>query len=290
MTATSCSSRAGFPAIVCSPSCRSPSAPTPRRGPPGSFSRAPSGSPRSPIIPGPRGRSSATSASLRSSRSRSTTRCAGSASWTATRWRRSCPPSPRGAIGTSSSTRSAPTPMTDASCAASTPRAGGTTSSRSPTVCSPPSRATWRGRRSSTGVAGPGSTPFDRRTGEGVLRNLVVREGRRTGQIQVRFVTSPTKLDSEALASASSADAVLWSQIDSVAEVTQGGETQLLSGTDRLEEELGGHALSHLAARVLSDEHRDGRAAVRGRGRVRAAAAATSASTTCSAASGRSGC
>ena len=53
-------------------------------------------------------------------------------------------------------------------------------------------------------------------------------------------MTSPTKLDSEALASASSADAVLWSQIDSVAEVTQGGETQLLSGTDRLEEELGG--------------------------------------------------
>ena len=34
MTATSCSSRAEFPAIVCSPSCRSPSAPTPRRGPP----------------------------------------------------------------------------------------------------------------------------------------------------------------------------------------------------------------------------------------------------------------
>ena len=85
-----------------------------------------------------------------------------------------------------------------------------------------------------------GLDPYDRRTGEGVLRNLVVREGRRTGQIQVRLVTSPTKLDSEALASASSADAVLWSQIDSVAEVTQGGETQLLSGTDRLEEELGG--------------------------------------------------
>ncbi len=85
-----------------------------------------------------------------------------------------------------------------------------------------------------------GLEPYDRRTGEGVLRNLVVREGRRTGQIQVRLVTSPTKLDSEALANASSADAVLWSQIDSVAEVTQGGETELLSGTDRLDEELGG--------------------------------------------------
>ena len=85
-----------------------------------------------------------------------------------------------------------------------------------------------------------GLAPYDRRSGEGVLRNLVVREGRRTGQLQVRLVTSPTKLDSEALAAASSADAVLWSQIDSVAEVTQGGETQLLTGADHLEEELGG--------------------------------------------------
>ncbi len=71
----------------------------------------------------------------------------------------------------------------------------------------------------------PGLAPYDRRSGEGILRNLVVREGRRTGQLQVRLVTSPTKLDTDALAAASSADAVLWSQIDSVAEVTQGGET-----------------------------------------------------------------
>ena len=33
--------------------------------------------------------------------------------------------------------------------------------------------------------------PYDRRGKEGVLRNLVVREGRRTGQIQTRLVTSP---------------------------------------------------------------------------------------------------
>ena len=82
--------------------------------------------------------------------------------------------------------------------------------------------------------------PYDRRSGEGTLRNLVVREGRRTDQLQVRLVTSRTKLDTDALAAASSADAVLWSQIDSVAEVTHGGETELLTGTDRLEEELGG--------------------------------------------------
>jgi 23S rRNA (uracil1939-C5)-methyltransferase len=33
--------------------------------------------------------------------------------------------------------------------------------------------------------------PYDRRKRSGVLRNLVVREGRRTGQIQTRLVTSP---------------------------------------------------------------------------------------------------
>lgn len=36
-----------------------------------------------------------------------------------------------------------------------------------------------------------GLPAFDPRTGEGVLRNLVIREGRRTGQIQTRLVTSP---------------------------------------------------------------------------------------------------
>ena len=36
-----------------------------------------------------------------------------------------------------------------------------------------------------------GLEPYDRRTNEGFLRNLVVREGRRTGEIQVRLVTSP---------------------------------------------------------------------------------------------------
>ena len=47
---------------------------------------------------------------------------------------------------------------------------------------------------------------------------------------------------------------------------------------------------AHLARGVLSDQHRDGRAAVRAGDRVRAAAAASSASTTCTAGSERSGC
>src|SRR5947209_9372418 len=42
-----------------------------------------------------------------------------------------------------------------------------------------------------------GLTAYDRRSGEGFLRNLVVREGRRTGQIQLRLVTSPGELDRE---------------------------------------------------------------------------------------------
>ena len=42
-----------------------------------------------------------------------------------------------------------------------------------------------------------GLAPFDRRTHEGFLRNLVVREGRRTGQLQVRLVTGPGELDGD---------------------------------------------------------------------------------------------
>jgi 23S rRNA (uracil1939-C5)-methyltransferase len=86
-----------------------------------------------------------------------------------------------------------------------------------------------------------GLSPYDRRSGEGLLRNLVVREGRRTGQIQVRLVTSPGELDRASLVKAAGAvDGLLWTRIESVAEVTQGGETELLSGVDRLEEEIGG--------------------------------------------------
>jgi 23S rRNA (uracil1939-C5)-methyltransferase len=40
-----------------------------------------------------------------------------------------------------------------------------------------------------------GIPPYDRRERDGVLRNLVVREGRRTGQIQTRLVTSPASFD-----------------------------------------------------------------------------------------------
>jgi 23S rRNA (uracil1939-C5)-methyltransferase len=39
-----------------------------------------------------------------------------------------------------------------------------------------------------------GLPAYDRRTGTGTLRNLVVREGRRTGELQTRLVTSPDEI------------------------------------------------------------------------------------------------
>jgi 23S rRNA (uracil1939-C5)-methyltransferase len=80
---------------------------------------------------------------------------------------------------------------------------------------------------------------WDRRDQRGFLRNLVVREGRKTGQFQVRLVTSPGKLDVEALIDAVRCDGLFWTQTEGLGESTAGGETQLLSGTPQLQERLG---------------------------------------------------
>ena len=86
-----------------------------------------------------------------------------------------------------------------------------------------------------------GLSAYDRRTGEGLLRNLVVRESRRGGELQVRLVTSPGRIDRERFAQAAEpVGGLLWTQLDSVAETTQGGQTELIAGSDRLEEEIGG--------------------------------------------------
>jgi 23S rRNA (uracil1939-C5)-methyltransferase len=86
-----------------------------------------------------------------------------------------------------------------------------------------------------------GLTPFDRRSGDGFLRNLVVREGRRTDAIQVRLVTSSGQLDRDSLIRAGEGlDGLLWTRVNSVAETTYGGETELLAGSDRFEDVLGG--------------------------------------------------
>src|SRR5947209_6465615 len=44
-----------------------------------------------------------------------------------------------------------------------------------------------------------GLAPYDRRTGEGVLRNLIVRESRTTGQLQLRLVVSGDVADRDGL-------------------------------------------------------------------------------------------
>jgi len=81
--------------------------------------------------------------------------------------------------------------------------------------------------------------------GRARLRNLVVREGRRTGRLQVRIVTTDGELDMSALAAAlaqglgESLDGVLWTRSDRPAETTQGGETELVWGEAELPERLG---------------------------------------------------
>jgi 23S rRNA (uracil1939-C5)-methyltransferase len=81
--------------------------------------------------------------------------------------------------------------------------------------------------------------------GRARLRNLVVREGRRTGKLQVRVVTTEGELEAGELAAALSAalgeslSGVLWTRSRSVAETTAGGETELVWGEAELPERLG---------------------------------------------------
>jgi 23S rRNA (uracil1939-C5)-methyltransferase len=86
-----------------------------------------------------------------------------------------------------------------------------------------------------------GLDAWDRRDDLGLLRNLVVREGRRTAQLQARVVTSPnTVFDVDALAAASPVESFLWTRAAGVAETTREGETQIVKGSEAIEEELAG--------------------------------------------------
>jgi 23S rRNA (uracil1939-C5)-methyltransferase len=72
-----------------------------------------------------------------------------------------------------------------------------------------------------------------------------VREGRHTGKLQVRIVTTEGELEAGALAAAlsqalgESLSGVLWTRSRSVAETTAGGETELVWGDAELPERLG---------------------------------------------------
>jgi 23S rRNA (uracil1939-C5)-methyltransferase len=83
-----------------------------------------------------------------------------------------------------------------------------------------------------------GLEAYDRRSQTGFLRNLVVREGRRTGQFQVRLVTSEGELDTDALRAAIQVHSLLWTQVPGVAEVST-GPTEIVDGSPTFDEELG---------------------------------------------------
>ena len=90
----------------------------------------------------------------------------------------------------------------------------------------------------------------DQRTGPGPdgrarLRNVVVREGRADGSLQVRLVSTEGDLDDAGFAAAleqglgERLSGVLWTRSASLAETTAGGETELLAGEPQLRERLG---------------------------------------------------
>jgi 23S rRNA (uracil1939-C5)-methyltransferase len=85
-----------------------------------------------------------------------------------------------------------------------------------------------------------GMDAWDRREQRGLLRNLVVREGRRTGELQLRLVTSPGRIDTDSLAAAVPCDGLFWTQQDQLGESAYGGETALLAGAPKLREQLAG--------------------------------------------------
>jgi 23S rRNA (uracil1939-C5)-methyltransferase len=77
------------------------------------------------------------------------------------------------------------------------------------------------------------------------LRNLVVREGRRGGKLQLRIVTTAGELDAAALADTiagalgDTLSGVLWTRTGSLAETTAGGDTELVWGEAQLPERIG---------------------------------------------------
>jgi 23S rRNA (uracil1939-C5)-methyltransferase len=111
-----------------------------------------------------------------------------------------------------------------------------------------------RGRGRGRGHASPGREPAgagrNERTGPAPdgrarLRNLVVREGRHTGKLQIRLVSTAGELEVGLLAGALSEalgehlSGVLWTRSRSLAETTAGGETELIWGEAELPERLG---------------------------------------------------
>ena len=83
-----------------------------------------------------------------------------------------------------------------------------------------------------------GLSAWDREGQGGFLRNLVLREGRRTGQLQARLVTSEGDFRAPDLTETVAAESVLWTRVPGVSETTRDGKTRVLRGEPYLEEQL----------------------------------------------------
>jgi 23S rRNA (uracil1939-C5)-methyltransferase len=83
-----------------------------------------------------------------------------------------------------------------------------------------------------------GVPAYDRRDQSGVLRNLVVREGRRTGELQARLVTRRKEIEADVLAATVPADSFLITNIEGLGETTAGGETAKVKGRRKIFEEM----------------------------------------------------
>ena len=84
---------------------------------------------------------------------------------------------------------------------------------------------------------------YDRRSQTGLLRNLVVREGRNTGDLQVRLVTSVGEFDVDALGEELRTRfpeaAFLWTRMEGPSGSTHGGVTEIVTGDEYLKETIG---------------------------------------------------
>ena len=218
----------------------SASAPTPRRARSRSSSRAPTGSRRSPTTRARRGRCCPTSASSRSRPSRSTTRCAGIGQPRRLRARADRPGRRAVALPQQARVLVRHGRRRRRSCAAST-RPGSweriVADGRLPARLRARQRSARR--RRSRGAARRASRRTTAATQRGFLRNLVVREGRRTGQLQVRLVTSPGELDADALRRRPSTPTrLIWTRAAGVGETTRAARPSSLPGAPALDEEL----------------------------------------------------
>ena len=239
-----------------------------RRGGHGRAARAvrPSASSRAPRTPARPGRCCPTSASSREKEDQVRDALSASAASRRRRSSRSCPRSSSCATATSSSTRSART--SDGELVLGFHRPGRLDLIDDVTHGHPRLRARRRAARGGQGLVprARASRPGTGATSTGLLRNLVVREGRRTGQLQARARHEPGGELPRRRARGRHARRQL------PLDPRRGRRGDHPRGRDRGREgqrrPRGGAvrpALPHLARRVLPDQHRDGRAPLRAR-------------------------